>query len=259
MPWSASRKSPGRAVAAPVNAPLHVAEQLALEQPLRQGGAVDRHEAAVGPLGEAVERAGHQLLAGAGLAQHQHRGLRGRHPRERLHHLDDRRAVAHQRRPRRRSSPAAARLGAAVPAHAGQPPASERARQRLAQRGEVVGLADEVVGARADRLACRGGVAEGGEHQHQRAGIPLAQHAQQIEPALLAASAGRSARRRTVPPRSTLASASSAESAGTTSYASRSSTSASSRQAASSSSTSSSRAWRGEVTVRSCASPRPAG
>ena len=74
---------------------------------------------------------------------------------------------------------------AAVPPHAGQPPAPERARQRLAQRGQVVRLADEVVRAGADGLARRGRVAERGEHQHQRAGIPLAEHPQQVEPALL--------------------------------------------------------------------------
>ena len=49
--------------------PPHVAEQLALEQPFGERGAVDRHEPPVGALGEVVDGAGHQLLARAGLAR----------------------------------------------------------------------------------------------------------------------------------------------------------------------------------------------
>ena len=50
MPPSASSKRPLRAETAPVNAPLRVAEELALEERLGDGGAVDRHERAVGRL-----------------------------------------------------------------------------------------------------------------------------------------------------------------------------------------------------------------
>jgi len=54
---------------------LLVAEQLALEQRLGDGGAVDRDERARGALGTGVEVLGHHLLAGAALAGDEHRGV----------------------------------------------------------------------------------------------------------------------------------------------------------------------------------------
>ncbi len=62
--------------------PLLVAEQLALEQRLRDRRAVHRHERPLGPLRELVDGARDQLLARAGLAQDQHRR------RARRGHLD---------------------------------------------------------------------------------------------------------------------------------------------------------------------------
>ncbi len=47
-------------------------EQLGLEQRLREGGAVDRDEGLVPPRAPVVQRARHQLLAGAALAGDQH-------------------------------------------------------------------------------------------------------------------------------------------------------------------------------------------
>ena len=55
-----------------------VAEDLALEQRLRHGRAVDRHEGTGRAPRQLVQRAGHQLLAGAGLAVDQHRRGGGR-------------------------------------------------------------------------------------------------------------------------------------------------------------------------------------
>src|SRR6478672_2780606 len=55
-----------------------VAEDLALEQGLGHGRAVDGHEGAAGAGGELVERAGDQLLAGAGLAVDEDGGGGGR-------------------------------------------------------------------------------------------------------------------------------------------------------------------------------------
>ena len=45
-----------------------VAEQLALEQVARDGGAVERHERFLGAIGEVVDRAGEDFLAGTALA-----------------------------------------------------------------------------------------------------------------------------------------------------------------------------------------------
>ena len=53
-----------------------VAEQLGLEQCVRNGRAVDLDEGLVAPPAGQVHRAGEQFLAGARLAQQQHRGLR---------------------------------------------------------------------------------------------------------------------------------------------------------------------------------------
>ena len=51
-----------------------MAEELALEQGLRDGRAVDRHELLLGARGQIVDRARHQLLAGARLPRDEHRG-----------------------------------------------------------------------------------------------------------------------------------------------------------------------------------------
>ena len=76
--------------------PFAVAEELALDEVLGQGAAVDRDEGVAGAAALVVEVAGDQLLAGAGLAQDHHAGI-GRRDRvdqaaDRLH----RRGVADQ-------------------------------------------------------------------------------------------------------------------------------------------------------------------
>ncbi|MBP1637187.1 MAG: hypothetical protein H6Q10_3761 [Acidobacteria bacterium] len=53
-------------------AALHVAEQLGLEERLRQPRAVDGHERPVHARARAVDAERHQLLAGPALARHQH-------------------------------------------------------------------------------------------------------------------------------------------------------------------------------------------
>ena len=57
-----------------------VAEQLALQQRLGNGGAVDGDERLVGAVAVLVEGAGDEFLAGAGLAADQHRDRGGGHP-----------------------------------------------------------------------------------------------------------------------------------------------------------------------------------
>ena len=52
--------------------PLLVAEQLGFDQRIRQRAAADLHERLLGPRRVVVDRAGDQLLAGAGLAAQQH-------------------------------------------------------------------------------------------------------------------------------------------------------------------------------------------
>ena len=55
-----------------------VAEQLRLDEGLREGATVHLHEGLVRPRRVVVEGVGHQFLAGAGLAADEHRGAAGR-------------------------------------------------------------------------------------------------------------------------------------------------------------------------------------
>ena len=80
MPSCASSNRPARSAVAPVNAPAHVAEQLALEQLLGDGGAVDGGEALLAPRAHPVDGAGQHFLAGAALAGDEHGGVVARHP-----------------------------------------------------------------------------------------------------------------------------------------------------------------------------------
>jgi hypothetical protein len=63
-------------------AALFVAEQLAFDQLRRDGTAVDREERCALALGQVVDRARRELLAGAALADQQHRGRCRRDPRD---------------------------------------------------------------------------------------------------------------------------------------------------------------------------------
>src|SRR5207247_10460414 len=58
-------------------APARMAEELALEEPLRYGRAVDRDERPGAPPAPAVERARDQLLARTALAGNEHRRIGG--------------------------------------------------------------------------------------------------------------------------------------------------------------------------------------
>ena len=64
-----------------------MAKQLGLKQVFRQAGAVHRHQRPVGARAGFVNRLGNQFLAGAGLAQQQHRGLRRRNARHQRQHV----------------------------------------------------------------------------------------------------------------------------------------------------------------------------
>src|SRR5262249_12294277 len=73
---------------------LLVAEQLALDQAGRQGGAVDLDEGAVLATARRVDGAGDQLLAGARLAGEQHRGVGRRYAAHGVEDGQQRRAAA---------------------------------------------------------------------------------------------------------------------------------------------------------------------
>src|SRR5262249_54559261 len=70
--------------------PTLMAEELVLEQILRQGGAVDRHGTMLRARGQLMDRARNELLAGTGLAEDQHIRI------GRCHGLDEREDLAHR-------------------------------------------------------------------------------------------------------------------------------------------------------------------
>jgi len=71
-----------------------VAEQLAFDQAARQRGAVDAHQTVMPAPAGVVDGLSEQLLAGAGLAEQQHRGVEGCHPLDPGTRLLQRHAVA---------------------------------------------------------------------------------------------------------------------------------------------------------------------
>ena len=105
MPVSASSKRPSRRSAAPVNDALLVTEQLALEQRLGQRPHVHGDERLAPTRTQPVNRARHQLLAGAALALDEHGA---RHRRDLLdldQHLANRLGLADQAGELRQSLP----------------------------------------------------------------------------------------------------------------------------------------------------------
>src|ERR1700693_2042185 len=77
--------------------PAHVAEELRLDQLLRDRRAIDLDQRKIGPRREPVNRTGHELLPGAVLAGDQHAGVGGRHAGDLLPQLEHGRGVAEQR------------------------------------------------------------------------------------------------------------------------------------------------------------------
>ena len=174
-------EKPRPAAHRPGKRPADVAEQLALQQTLRQRGAVHPYELGVGAVGEAMEGPCHQLLAGTGLPHDQHRGLTPRHAGQRLHHFDDCRTPADEGRvgaPRWGNPRGMLRLGLQTP------PPFQRPRDHGAELLDLVRFANEVVGTGTDRLARGDGVAERGQHDHDRVGLPVSHQVQQVEPGL---------------------------------------------------------------------------
>jgi len=75
-----------------------VAEQLVLDQRLRNSGAIDGHERPVAARRELMDGAREQLLAGARLALQQDRRVSRRDPLDRIRDFDDPRRLADDRR-----------------------------------------------------------------------------------------------------------------------------------------------------------------
>src|SRR6056297_1964260 len=140
---------------------LLVAEQLGLEQILRDGRAVDGDETLVLAVAERMQRAGEEFLASAALAEQQHRDVRGRHLLD--HAADLEHGLAGRDDPVQRRdallAPQAAVLGL-------QLVDMEGTVDQQAQRVGVHRLLIEVVGADAYRLDGVLLVAVAGDHDH---------------------------------------------------------------------------------------------
>ena len=67
-----------------------MAEQLGLQQPLRNGGAIDGDQRSVFSHARSVNRLRQQILAGAALAFDQYRDIRARHPLHGVQHTNER-------------------------------------------------------------------------------------------------------------------------------------------------------------------------
>ena len=156
---------------------LDVAEELGLDQGLRQGGAIDGDEAPPRAFREPVQGARHQLLAGAGLAQDQHRGV-GR--RGLPHQLEDlghgRRAADHPLEPEAALELLAQRLVVLreapllqLPGHAGP------------QLDDVDGLGQVVRRALPHRQHRGLDAAVAGDQEHRQLGLQAPRLAQQVE------------------------------------------------------------------------------
>jgi hypothetical protein len=68
---------------------LDMAEQLGLDHVGRDGGAIHRYERLVHPVGQGVQGASRDFLAGAGLTGQKHRGRQWRHPCDRIADVTD--------------------------------------------------------------------------------------------------------------------------------------------------------------------------
>jgi hypothetical protein len=144
---------------------LLVAEELALEQVLRDRGAVDRDEALAAARRLRVQVARQDLLAGARLAEEQHRGVGRRHALDRPahpHHLGIPREDAAERLGAlRRLEPAVLLL---------QVVQAEGALDDEGQELRLERLRVEVVRAKPDRLHRVRAVVLAGEDDHLRVG-----------------------------------------------------------------------------------------
>ena len=160
---------------------LLVAEQLGLQHLAGQRAAVDRHERPLGPRRALVDGAGHQLLAGAALAEHQHRGLRRRHPLDHPHHLVHLGAAGDEAA----EGPGPGRVGPERDVVAQELALLGRLADQHLQLLDLGGLGQVVVGSELHRLDGRGHFLEARHDDHLGMLGDLLQLAQDLDAFLL--------------------------------------------------------------------------
>ena len=177
MPRCASSNLPGLRCGGAGERALLVAEQLGLEQRLRNRRAVDRDERAVGARAERVQRPREQLLAGAALAFEQHGRVGRRGAVQRQRHLLQLRILADDLR---RAAPLRELL-LQEDVLGRQAPLRERALDHQQQMIGIDRLGEEVERAFLHR---RDGVLDAAERGHdddRQLGIELLRRAQHAE------------------------------------------------------------------------------
>ena len=155
---------------------LLVAEQLGLEELLRQRCAVDGHEALAGARAVGVNGAGDELLPGARLAQDEDVRLRARRLLHELEHLPDRRAGADDVL----EPEGLLELPAQVAVLDLKAAMTQRTLHRHAQLLDREVLRQVVEGALADGRDRRLDRGERGDHDHGQRGIELVRAAEQL-------------------------------------------------------------------------------
>jgi hypothetical protein len=155
----------------PGERPLHVAEQLALDQLLGNRGAVHLDERPLHPPAAHVNRSRHQLLAGAVFAMDENPAVGGRRHRDLLQQLAEHVALPHHRLAAidRRAQLAVLDLEAALPDGVPDHQHGLLERQRLL---------DEIERPHLDRAHGRLDVAMAGDHDDRRVDPPLLQPGQ---------------------------------------------------------------------------------
>ena len=155
---------------------LLVTEQLALQQRLGNGGAVDPDVGGLAAFTQGVQRAGDQFLARAALAEDEHRGMGGRDGLNQLAQFTHLGRVADDVVQMERVAGAGAQDGVLLeqPVPLGAPGHGVQQFFRLAGLGQVV------EGTGLDRLSGELGRGKGGDHQHRQMGPALVAAAQKF-------------------------------------------------------------------------------
>ncbi len=158
---------------------LGMAEELGLQQVVRNRAAVDRHERALGAAAAVVDRLRDELLAGAALAGDEHVGIGVGDAVDHVVHAADAVALADQLAAAEHALEAALEHGVLL-AHA------QLVHGPLDREQEVVvveGLDDVVGGAGAQRLDCALDRGEAGHQDDRRVLVALAQRADDVDAA----------------------------------------------------------------------------
>ncbi|OPZ76781.1 MAG: hypothetical protein BWY77_01825 [bacterium ADurb.Bin431] len=158
--------------------PLFIAEKFALQQVLRDGGAVDLDHRLLGAGAGRMDGIGNQLLAGAALPLQQYRGARGLgDDLDQIEHLLDGGALTIEARFRR---PAALLL-----LQTGDLQLEAMGLEGLGHHQfefvQLEGFEQIIIGPRFESLHCGTGVGEGGDHDHQQLRLELTDARQHLQ------------------------------------------------------------------------------